>query len=70
MIKELLAILLKVKFTAEETGYKGDSDKYHDGEGKMDAIWLKVRITTKESGTWTIETGTGRYRNRNFRERL
>ena len=32
-------------------------DKYHDGEGKMDAIWLKVRITTKESGTWTLETG-------------
>ena len=48
---------------------KGDSDKYHDGEGKMDAIWLKVRITTKESGTWTIETGTGSYRNRNFRDR-
>ena len=38
---------------------KGDSDKYHDGEGKRDAIWLKVRITTKESGTWTINTGTG-----------
>ena len=25
----------------------------------MDAIWLKVRITTKETGHWTIETGTG-----------
>ena len=24
----------------------------------MSALWLKVRITTKETGTWTIETGT------------
>ena len=38
-------------------GTKGD--KYHDGDRKMDAIWLKVRITTKVTGTWTIKTGTG-----------
>ena len=43
--------------TTEETGTKGD--KYYDGDRKMDSIWLKVRITTKETGTWTIETGTG-----------
>ena len=43
--------------TTEETGTKGD--KYYDGDRKMDSIWLKVRITTKETGTWTIEKGTG-----------
>ena len=24
----------------------------------MNAIWKNVRITTKKTGTWTIETGT------------
>ena len=43
--------------TTEETRSKGD--KYYDGDRKMDSIWLKVRITTKETGAWTIETGRG-----------
>ena len=46
-----------MRITTEETGTKGD--KYYDGDRKMDSIWLKVKITTKETGAWTIETGRG-----------
>ena len=46
-----------MRITTEETGNKGG--KYYDGDRKMDTIWLKVRITTKETGKCTIETGTG-----------
>ena len=46
-----------MRIDTEETGIKGDN--YYDGDRKMNAIWTNVRITTKETGTWTIETGGG-----------
>ena len=44
-----------MRITTEDTGTK--DSKYYDGNRKMDAFWLKVRITTKDTGTGTLETG-------------
>ena len=44
-----------MRITTEDTGTKGS--KYYDADRKMDAFWLKGRITTKDTGTGTLETG-------------